>query len=678
MIRRTAAATAIIEANCSRAVRAALPARSRPTWRNYEIGEWVYSWTPEQTQGLEKCHWHGPALAVAVEAKVNEDNVMHASAREREERSEDPDSPLSTIEKLRRVLRRTRGTCNYQDLAEEGRMARYDDTLDDMGEQHQPSAQAPMETDETDGPTGAAAAAAPGDPQPATPGEDEGDGPAAAGAGASGSAAQEPSRCHIEAMPKRSVEEAEKLDGIPLPKRAHLSWAKLAPQSEEASLADEVDDEMLLLEEPTETVCMLAFMRKAPTIVEGRLTPEEKDQFYSAKLEALEVCNRSDGWKSINEVANARVLYQGLKHRDITDGQLDKEAPTFSRLGRHTVMLWASPRKWRLFSADVKSAFLRAEDASVHGLKLYADPTKLWHHRSDEVTKEIGFRNHEPEDCLPLSLRPARVEDDPFDARRFEGQTYAVDGLIGKHVDNFIGCGEGVTNEQARLGALDERFTSGKWEFGPSLIFTGGEMEQSLNTYSVTLKFEKYLHAVKPITVEYMHRECAVAEGAYDLQDLLDADKDLRFLKANAEVGLYFGFEKAWSNLRVGSYTDACWASRLDGSSQGGYEIFIGPTDELNANTPTPFVAMEWVSKKLQRLCRSSLSAEAQTAALGVDSHSDVDDSLPGVELATRPGARRSDGAPGRAAAHHGRDASRSAAAGLDIAEKRTAIEVKI
>ena len=103
------------------------------------------------------------------------------------------------------------------------------------------------------------------------------------------------------------------------------------------------------------------------------------------------------------------------------------------------------------------------------------------------------------------------------------------------------------------------------------------------------------------------------------MQDLLDANKDLRFLKANADVGLYFGFDGRWSDLRVGGYSDASWASRVDGSSQGGYVVFVGPAGELDAGTPTPFVAMEWASKKLQRLCRSSLSAEAQAAALGVD-----------------------------------------------------------
>ncbi|CAK0816650.1 unnamed protein product [Prorocentrum cordatum] len=826
MLRRVAAGTAFIEANCSRAVRAALLARSRPTRREYEVGEWVYIWRPEPSRGLEKCHWFGPALAVAVEAKPNEDDVMHTSvvwathgcviyrctveqlrpelpgeAREREGRRDDPDSPLSLIEKLRRALKRTKGTCNYRDLAEEGQTPQYDDNLDHMGDQ--PQARGPdvqeTDTEEPGEASGAAAAAAPEEAQPGDPGgveavdRDSPRSPAAdAGAAASGSAsshaAPEPSRLHIETMAKRSVEEAEKLDGVPLSKRARLTWAKLNPPDEHATLLEEVDDEMLLLEESTETVYMLAFKRKAPTIVEGKLTPEEKEQFYAAKLEALEVFNQNDGWEPINEedvdpaaccplrfllkwkmkdgqkVANARVLYQGFKHRDVAEGQLDKEAPTLSRLGRHTVMLWASLRKWRLFTADVKSAFLQAEDVSVRGLKLYASPTKemremlsqqiglqpgqllkmikpcfgdprspkLRHYRSDEVTKEIGFRNHWLEDCLLLSLRPAKVEDDPFDVCSFEDQTYVVDGLIGKHVDDFIGCGEGVNCEddlhtmldnsecfQARLGALNQKFTFGKWDFGPSLIFTGGEVEQSLSTYAVTLKFEKYLHAVKPITIE-KHRRAdptsaltpreltsfrtlngqlqwpaaqgvmiaaatvsfrAAATGNATVQDLLNANKDLRFLKANADVGLYFGFDKAWSELRVGGYSDASWASRLDGSSQGGYTIFVGPDDDLRNGNPTPFVGMEWASKKLVRLCRSSLSAEAQAAALGVDSLMWVKLYL---TLSLRP-----DFKPDQAMLYLGEspfitdakclyDASRSATAGLGITEKRTAIEVKI
>eukprot|EP00959_Pyramimonas_sp_CCMP1952_P205799 4303501-Pyramimonas_sp.AAC.1 len=79
----------------------------------------------------------------------------------------------------------------------------------------------------------------------------------------------------------------------------------------------------------------------------------------------------------------------------------------------------------------------------------------------------------------------------------------------------------------------------------------------------------------------------AAATGSATVQDLLDANKDLRVLKANADVGLYFGFDKAWSELRVGGYFGASWASRLDGSSQGGYAIFVGPDDDLRTGNPT-------------------------------------------------------------------------------------------
>ncbi|CAK0883894.1 unnamed protein product [Prorocentrum cordatum] len=689
MVRRAAAGTAFIENNCSRAVRAALLARSRPTRRECQIGEWVYFWRPEMSTGLEKCHWHGPALVVAVESKVNGDDVMHASVvwvthgctiyrctveqlrpeltsetREREGRREDPDSPFSTIEKLRRALRRARWACSFSDLAEGGQRPQCDDALHNAGAQ-QPGAQGHRDGDraeqEREEPSGAAAAAAPEAPQPAEAGEEAAPGPAPSWASAArerGNATREPSRVHIEAMAKRSIEEAEKLDGIPLSKRARMSWARLAPQQGESCLIEEVGDEMMLLEESTETIYMLAFKRKVPAIVEGELTSEEREQFYAAKLEALEVFNKNDGWGPIDEaevgpaaccplrfllkwkvnggqrVANARVLYQGFKHRYDAEGQLDKEEVEAVRCGCEVrvsargIKLHASPAK-EMREMLVHQIGLQPGQLLKMVKPCFGGPRspKLWHYRSDEVTKEIGFKNHWLEDCLLLSLRAARPSDDPFDVRSFDGQTFVVDGLIGMHVGDFIGCGENVSCEddlcaklgdagcfQARLGTLNEKLKFGKWEFGPSLVFTGGEVEQSLSTYAVSVKFEKYLRAVKPITVE-KHRRAdptsalspkerasfrtlngqlnwpaaqgviiaaatvsfrAAATGHATVQDLLGANKDLRFPKANA--------------------------------------------DELNAGTPTPFVAMEWASKKLVRLCRSSLSSEAQAAAMGADS----------------------------------------------------------
>ena len=90
---------------------------------------------------------------------------------------------------------------------------------------------------------------------------------------------------------------------------------------------------------------------------------------------------------------------------------------------------------------------------------------------------------------------------------------------------------------------------------------------------------------------------------------------------------------------------------------------------------------MDWASKKLQRLCRSSLSAEARASALGVYALART-----GIyqALSLRPDLS-SDAAmqyfgqsPFITGAQRSRGASRSATAGLGIAEERAASEVKV
>ncbi|CAK0802743.1 unnamed protein product [Prorocentrum cordatum] len=366
-------------------------------------------------------------------------------------------------------------------------------------------------------------------------------------------------------------------------------------------------------------------------------------------------------------------------------------------------------RKWKLFSADVKSAFVQADNAESRGLKLRAAPTKemremllqqiglepgqllklikpsfgdpgspkLWHYRSGEVTKEVG--------------------DDPFDICAIDGQNYAVDGLIGKHVGDFLGCGENLKTEGDMHAPVDDPESF-------KLTFTGGELDQNVNAYATALRFEKYLHAVKPITIDKVRRASsasplapkeltsfrtlsgqlqwpaaqgiiiaaavvsfwAAATGNATAQDMIDANKDLRFLKANADVGLRFGFDKPWSAMRTGACSDASCASRPGGGSQGGCRIFIGPAEELEAGTLAPIVAREWDPKKLRRLCRSSLSAEVQAAALGVDSLMRVK-----IYVALSQSPFIAD-----AKCIHG--ASRSVTAGLGVAEKRAAGGVRV
>eukprot|EP00959_Pyramimonas_sp_CCMP1952_P273312 5712688-Pyramimonas_sp.AAC.1 len=66
-------------------------------------------------------------------------------------------------------------------------------------------------------------------------------------------------------------------------------------------------------------------------------------------------------------------------------------------------------------------------------------------------------------------------------------------------------------------------------------------------------------------------------------------------------------------NPCIVGYSDAAWNVRRDGSSQGGFLIFM--TDySLMQNKEAPISLIAWASAELPRVCRSSSAAEVQAA----------------------------------------------------------------
>ena len=70
--------------------------------------------------------------------------------------------------------------------------------------------------------------------------------------------------------------------------------------------------------------------------------------------------------------------------------------------------------------------------------------------------------------------------------------------------------------------------------------------------------------------------------------------------------------------LAIGTFTDAAWAVRPDGSSQGGYLLFFAD-QALFEGKEASISIMDWKSWKLKRKVRSSLAAESQALADAVD-----------------------------------------------------------
>ena len=111
--------------------------------------------------------------------------------------------------------------------------------------------------------------------------------------------------------------------------------------------------------------------------------------------------------------------------------------------------------------------------------------------------------------------------------------------------------------------------------------------------------------------------------GIATRRTLLDANRALRFFKNNSQVSLSYrpltnGDRHDLTDVGFVAATDAAWATRRDGSSQGGYLVMLVSKECFDGQT-SPFMVLDWRRQKLRRVSRSSLNSEAQAAASAVD-----------------------------------------------------------
>ena len=105
------------------------------------------------------------------------------------------------------------------------------------------------------------------------------------------------------------------------------------------------------------------------------------------------------------------------------------------------------------------------------------------------------------------------------------------------------------------------------------------------------------------------------------VNDIKIADMLLRFAKEGVQdhSKTLRRHGASLAKLRFCVYMDASWGIWPDGAAQGGHAIFVGTEAKMTERKPFPLTLVSWHSKKLTRLCRSSLFAEAQSAACAID-----------------------------------------------------------
>ena len=108
-----------------------------------------------------------------------------------------------------------------------------------------------------------------------------------------------------------------------------------------------------------------------------------------------------------------------------------------------------------------------------------------------------------------------------------------IDGVLGLHVDDFLGGGEGlqevkdsgwdhVPHDQpcfiSRLRKLSEIIELGAFDLGESIFCTGIQLWQAKNHEHIKLTLEEYLHKAKPLAIDKKLR--ATPQAAVSAHDI--------------------------------------------------------------------------------------------------------------------------------------------------------------
>jgi hypothetical protein len=378
--------------------------------------------------------------------------------------------------------------------------------------------------------------------------------------------------------------------------------------------------------------------------------------------------------------AKARLILQGFNDPDALSGELNTSAPTATRLARQCALAVAALKGWLPWVADVATAFLQSQPQSrvLHVLlpkdaldllgasydtrmkllkPMYGqtDAPRAWYLEARSRMLRLGFTPHPLDPCLFMSFRTS------------DGTPPVLDGLVCLHVDDMLGSGDPhLHHEQCyayREQELKKAFNFRTWKQidanTRSLEYCGANIN-ALDDGTLIVNYSDYARKIKPITVNAdikdvtqpataaevrqlrgllgslqwpasqgcPHLSCSVSMlqgefGTATRRTLLEANKALRFFKTNSDVGLLFrkfddGYTHDLTDVGFVATTDAAWATRPDGTSQGGYLIMLVPKECFDGK-PTPFMCLDWRSMKLRRVSRSSLNSEAQSAASAVD-----------------------------------------------------------
>ena len=370
----------------------------------------------------------------------------------------------------------------------------------------------------------------------------------------------------------------------------------------------------------------------------------------------------ADGDQPASRKAKARLVVLGYQDPQLT--QVARDSPTLTKEGHSTILQYIASKQWELTSFDIKTAFLRGKADEKNPLAMEppeelrrklnlkadkvcslvgnaygrVDAPLLFYKELSKQLKNLGFRIHPLEPCV-------------FLLESFKNDVRTLHGILGVHVDDGICGGDAYFHQQ--LETLSKSLPFGSFK-KRKFTFTGIQLEQ-LPDFSIRASQEDYIHRIMAIDVGKPRREqpesltteseksklralvgslqYAVTHTRPDLASklgevqasmsqpkvstLMLCNKVLREAQENSHVQICFRSIPVEKVTHV-SFGDASFASAKQLSSFQG-SLICATTEDLNDNKEAPISPLNWSSKKISRVVRSTLSAEAYSMSRSVD-----------------------------------------------------------
>ena len=394
-------------------------------------------------------------------------------------------------------------------------------------------------------------------------------------------------------------------------------------------------------------------------IVKGKIPPKNimrRRWIYTWKTAEANDPANPDGRK-----AKARLVILGFEDPDID--WVPNDAPTLTKDGRQLLIQKIASNRWQLCSFDISTAFLHGKgDGRLLGIQAPGeirealgmgpqddcelkggaygriDAPYLWYQELRKALLDLNFQQCPLDPCL-FSLS----------SRDTTGQSRSH-GVIGIHVDDGICGGDSVFH--AALEKLRQRFSFGSFEKG-SFVFTGIRLHQ-WDDMSIEMDQTDYIESIDAINVprdRWKHPDAPVTEAERrllrqligslqhaavhtradvcakvgELQSAVNQAKVFHLLEANRvlqeakqhHVSIMV-VPIAESELTFCAFSDASFASNTKNHAHQGTVIFSTSASILENNTAV-VCPMAWASKKISRVVRSTLGAEAIALSNTVD-----------------------------------------------------------